>query len=94
VVIGKKRNQTVIEFLKSDRPCILACPWSPGASYALEIIDRLVSLPRLIPSQCLTRTEDVRKIYTSEPWIIVKIDTSAKAAMWRSTYKTFFEKDW
>src|SRR6185437_13976029 len=43
VVVGKQKNDLAMKALSKDQPSIFACPWSPGASYTLEILDRMVT---------------------------------------------------
>src|SRR6185437_14266590 len=90
--IGKKKNQIIIDAIRTDKPCILACPWSSGTSYSLEILDRMIAFPKMISSMVLTRMENVRKIYTNEPWIIALLDNPAKAARWRQAMQRGFIK--
>src|SRR6185437_673319 len=78
VCIGKKKNQTIIDLIKTNRPCIRACPWSKGTSYSIEILDRLIAFPKIISSTLLTRMDTVRKIYTADPWIIALLDVPEK----------------
>ena len=57
--IGKTKNQIIIDVIRTDKPCILACPWSSGTSYSLEILDRIIAFPKMISSMVLTRMENV-----------------------------------
>src|SRR6185437_5346960 len=57
--IGKKKNQIIMDAIRTDKPCILACPWSSGTSYSLEILDRIITFPKMISSMVLTRMENV-----------------------------------
>src|SRR6185437_7200790 len=92
VCIGKKKNQTIIDLIKTNRPCILACPWSKGTSYSIEILDRLIAFPKIISSTLLTRMDTVRKIYTADPWIIALVDVPEKAGKWRLINQNYFAK--
>src|SRR6185437_7233352 len=73
--IGKKRNEEIIDAIKENKPCIIACPWSSETSYSLEILDRIVTFPKIISSTILTRMDGLRKVSVNEPWIIASLDT-------------------
>jgi len=90
IVVGKKKNHISIDFLRRNKPFIFACPWVPGTSYAMELLDRLVALPRLIPSAILNRVEEARKIYHTEPWVIASVGTLEQASAWRASCKDFY----
>src|SRR6185437_15238288 len=90
IVIGKKRSMDAIDELKSDKRCIFVCPLSPGSSCTMEVIDRLICLPRIIPSSFLNRMETSRKVYQVTPWLIASIGTATDASAWRDKFRQFF----
>jgi len=54
------------------------------------MIDRLIGLPRMIPSYALERKKGTKKVYVTEPWTMVNIGNLVKSSGWRAKWRKFF----
>jgi len=76
-VLLAKRNMDLMPRLRSLEQALVLIPWQDGASQIIEVIDRLVEIPLLVPSSYMIRAHG--KPLKDKPWLLAQIDTPKKA---------------
>jgi len=90
-VLLAKRNMDLMPRLRSLEQALVLIPWQDGASQIIEVIDRLVEIPLLVPSSYMIRAHG--KPLKDKPWLLAQIDTPKKAETWKLFHRRFFKED-
>ena len=86
-----KRNADLMPALRKMKDGMVIIPWQDGGSQTLELIDRLVEIPLLIPSTYMVRGNG--KPLKDKSWLVAQIDEPEKAEIWRLLHRRYFKND-
>ena len=86
-----KRNIDLMPRLRSIEQALVLIPWQDGASQILEVLDRLVEIPLLVPSSYMIRAHG--KPLKDKPWLLAQIDVPRKAETWKLFHRKFFKEE-
>ena len=90
-IVLARRNADLMPALRKMGKTLIAIPWHDGASQMMEVLDRLVDIPLLVPPTYMRREQG--KPLKDKSWIIAKIDKPEKAEQWRLTHQQYFKRD-
>jgi len=90
LIVLARRNIDLMPRLRELERALVLVPWQDGASQILEVLDRLVEIPLLIPSSYLIRKNG--KPLRDKPWLIARIETPKKAEVWKMVHKNILRK--
>ena len=90
-IVLAKRNIDLMPRLRSIEQALVFIPWQDGASQIIEVIDRLVEIPLLVPSSHMIRAHGMP--LKDKPWLLAQIDVPRKAETWKLFHSKFFKEE-